>query len=233
MARPPATLRARARVELTNEIKAVARRQLAEVGAPGLSVRAVARELGMVSSAVYRYFASRDELLTALIIDAFDAVGEAAERAAAQTRGGMVKRFMALTSAIRAWAIANPHDYALIYGSPVPGYAAPTDTVPPATRVNAAALRVVADGVASGEIDTSPTGSIPRSVRSDFARIRGAVAPGVPDEVLARVLLAWPAIFGTISFELFGHLHRVVDDYDTFFEHQSRRAANLIATGSM
>src|ERR1700749_3971729 len=77
------TARERARAELTREIKEEARRQLAETGAHGLSLRAVARELGMVSSALYRYFPSRDDLLTALIIDAYDALGEVAERAAA------------------------------------------------------------------------------------------------------------------------------------------------------
>src|SRR6202046_3771698 len=75
------TARERARAELTREIKQEARRQLAASGAQGLSLRAVARELGMVSSALYRYFPSRDELLTALIIDAYDALGEAAEAA--------------------------------------------------------------------------------------------------------------------------------------------------------
>src|SRR5215472_7081460 len=77
------TARERARAELTREIKQEARRQLAAHGAQGLSLRAVARELGMVSSALYRYFPSRDELLTALIIDAYDALGEAAEAASA------------------------------------------------------------------------------------------------------------------------------------------------------
>ena len=77
------TARARARAELTEEIKAVARRQLAEQGSAALSLRAVAREVGMVSSAVYRYFPSRDDLLTALIVDAYDAVGDAAEQALA------------------------------------------------------------------------------------------------------------------------------------------------------
>ena len=88
------TARERVRAELTREITEVARRQLAAEGAAGLSLRAVARELGMVSSAIYRYFPSRDDLLTALIIDAYDAIGEAAERGrcrgarAATTRAG-------------------------------------------------------------------------------------------------------------------------------------------------
>ena len=78
---PPTTARERARAELTTEITDRARAQLATVGAAGLSLRAVARELGMASSAVYRYFPSRDELLTRLIIDGYDALGAAAEAA--------------------------------------------------------------------------------------------------------------------------------------------------------
>ena len=82
------SVRARVRAEMTEEIKATARRHLAEQGAPNLSLRAVAREVGLVSSAVYRYFASRDELLTALILDAYNSLGEAAERAEAGGRAG-------------------------------------------------------------------------------------------------------------------------------------------------
>ena len=119
------TARARARAELTQEIKAVARRQLAQSGAPSISLRSVARELGMVSSAVYRYFPSRDDLLTSLIVDAYDAVGSAGEQALARGRGAVTSRWLRVAEAIRGWALANPHEYALIYGSPVPGYRAP------------------------------------------------------------------------------------------------------------
>ena len=87
-----ATARERARAELTREIKEEARRQLVAAGAGGLSLRAVARELGMVSSALYRYYPSRDDLLTALIIDAYNALGEAAERAIARAASGRADR---------------------------------------------------------------------------------------------------------------------------------------------
>ena len=136
------TARERARAELTQVIKDEARRQLAEVGAHGLSLRAVARELGMVSSALYRYFPSRDRLLTELIVDAYNAVGEAAESAA--HTGDQRQRWHAIWQATRKWAKAHPHEYALIYGSPIPGYEAPQDTVIPAGRVGLALSAVVA-----------------------------------------------------------------------------------------
>src|SRR6478752_9460900 len=105
--------RARARIEVTAAIKDEARKQLAAEGAAKLSLRAVARELGMASSAVYRYFPSRDELLTALIVDAYDSVGEAAEaahRAAAAGTAGHLARWIAVTRAVRDWALARPHE---------------------------------------------------------------------------------------------------------------------------
>jgi AcrR family transcriptional regulator len=224
------TARARVRAELTNEIKAAARRHLAEGGAGSLSLRAIAREMGMASSALYRYFASRDELLTALIVDAYDTVGAAAEQAAT-AKGTTVERFTAVATAVRDWAVANPHDYALVYGSPVPGYQAPRDTVDPAARVSLAALGVVADGVTAGEVDTAKVSPLPRPVAADLRRLREAADLDIPAEVLSRVLMAWTMVFGTISFELFGHLHGVVENDDEFFDHQVHRAARLIVTG--
>ena len=120
---------------MTDEIKAIARQHLASDGA-NLSLRAVARDLGVVSSAIYRYFASRDDLLTALILDAYNALGTAVEAADAAVADAddLAGRWLAVCHAVRDWALAAPHEYALIYGSPVPGYQAPQDTVPAATR---------------------------------------------------------------------------------------------------
>src|ERR1700742_4446639 len=129
----PRTARERARTELTREIKEEARRQLAAAGADGLSLRAVARELGMVSSALYRYYPSRDDLLTALIIDAYNALGEAAERAVAGPAAAR-ERWVAAWHAIRDGVRSNSHEYALICGSPVPGSGAPEATIGPAAR---------------------------------------------------------------------------------------------------
>ena len=195
------TARERARAELTREIKQEARRQLAAHGAEGLSLRAVARELGMVSSALYRYFPSRDELLTALIIDAYDALGDTAEAADAGRPPADIRgRWEATCHAVREWALAHPHEYALIYGSPVSGYRAPQATVAPATRVARVAGGQVAD----------------------------AIAPGVPEPVIARLLIAWTQLFGMISFELFGQLVGSADPADAFFGYAVEQMADFI-----
>ena len=217
----PRTARERARVELTNEIKQEARRQLAEHGAAALSLRAVARELGMVSSALYRYFPSRDDLLTALITDAYDAVGRAAEEAdAARDRADVTGRWRAVSTAIRRWAIENPHEYALVYGSPVPGYRAPEATVGPASRPTLVLTRILVDAFDIHEL-RPPDDEPPLSpkLRADAIRIRDAAMPGVPLPSVIRGVVAWTQLFGMITFELFGHLVGGIEDADAFFDH--------------
>jgi len=189
----------------------------------------VARELGMVSSAIYRYFPSRDELLTALLVDAYDAVADAAEAADRRTaRAGVGTRWLAIAHAVRAWAHANRADFDLVYGSPVPGYEAPQDTIAPAERLSATFIRIVADGVRSGEIVADTATPIPRAVHADFGTIRAFAGVDIPDSVLSRGLLVWTDLFGTLSFELHGHLHNVIVDFDAFFDLQMRRAAHVL-----
>lgn len=226
-------VRRRARDELTRRIVETARTQLATVGAASLSLRAVARELGMVSSAVYRYVPSRDDLLTLLIVEAYDALGAAAERAEArQDRDDLSGRFRAICHGVRRWAIRHPHEYALIYGSPVPGYAAPTDTVGPASRVGVLLVGVLADAVAAGRYrpDAAPTVSEP--VRRAIAPIRAYMPPDIPDDLVVRGLIAWTYLFGAVSFELFGHRHNVVADpaglREAFFDEEIARIAALV-----
>jgi len=214
--------RVRARVELTGQIKDVARRQLAEAGSAGLSLRAVAREVGMVSSAVYRYFPSRDELLTALIVDAYTAIGEHVEAAEAGIRRtDLAGRWLAVCRATRGWAIEHPHEYALIFGSPVPGYQAPIDTIDPAARIPLLLLAILTAAAADGRAPMLRA-AIPRTLHPDLKRLREQVAPGLPDRYLARAVLAWSQLIGLISFELFGHLHNVITDYPAHFDFQMR-----------
>jgi AcrR family transcriptional regulator len=213
---PPTTARERARAELTAEITDLARAQLATVGAAGLSLRAVARELGMASSAMYRYFASRDDLLTRLIIDGYDALGLAAEQADDPTAAPR-ERWLAVCRAVRAWALAHPHEYALLYGSPVPGYSAPPDTVPAAARVGLVLGRVLGDAARAGTLPPA-SGNGPSTVSADLVAVFGGHSPGLDDRVRARALLAWSSLYGAVSFELFGHFVGSVTDADAFFD---------------
>jgi AcrR family transcriptional regulator len=201
----PLTARAVARRELTAAIVASARRQLAEIGPAQLSVRAVARDLGMASSAVYRYFPSRDELLTELLVILYGELGDLVDAAdAACEPTDLTGRWRALGSALRAWAVAAPHEYAFLYGSPVPGYAAPEATIAPSARVTGVLIRLARDLDAPG----------PRTSTFDDFR---ALAGDLSDEAALRAITAWGGLLGAISLELFGHLTNAVADYDAHF----------------
>jgi AcrR family transcriptional regulator len=223
-----AGVRERARQELLAEILRLARQQLADGGASSLSLRQIARDLDMVSSAIYRYYPSRDDLLTALIIDAYNEMGAAAEQADASAveRGKNPRqRWLAVTEAMRAWAAKNPADYALIFGSPVPGYRAPDDTIAPATRLP----RVLVGLLQTEHVEHAMSiagPSIPRSIRANLKTI--AADSGVPETVLLRGLTCWVQAMGLISFELFGHLHNVIDDKGVFFSLQMEQMADFV-----
>jgi AcrR family transcriptional regulator len=215
-----------ARAEITRQITDEARRQLAEHGAAQLSLRAVGRALGMVSSAVYRYVSSRDDLLTALIVQAYDALGAHTEHAvAAAPPDDPPARWLAAAHAVRGWARAHPHEYALVYGSPVPGYVAPRATVPAASRVGLALIEVLLTAHHHGALATSPGHpgqAVPDHLEPDLA----ALVADLPPATAQRAVAAWTELFGLISFELFGHLVGVVADRDAFFDAAIRRTAH-------
>lgn len=241
---PAASIRARVRAEMITEIKAAARRHLQTDGA-NLSLRAVARDMGMVSSALYRYFGSRDELLTALILDAYNDLADAVEAgdASVADRTRLRERWLAAARAVRGWALAKPAEYALLYGSPVPGYAAPHDTAVAATRIAAVLVRILADGHASGalaagrghhdapwrarDLDCDVRADLAR-VRADLARVRDDLAPGLPEDLLLAGMAAWIHLFGTVSFELFGQFNNVIEARESFFGQQAELLADLI-----
>ena len=228
-----AGVRERARAGVIAEIVRLARLQVAESGAAALSLRAVARDLGMVSSAVYRYFASRDELLTQLIIDSYDRLGEATEAADASVkrRSDYPARWRAITHGIRQWAIDNPSEYALLFGTPVPGYAAPQDTIGPAGRYTWVLLRLLAEMEASGRTSAVAT-PIPVALRSDLTALRSNLGIPVSDALLAVGMVAWANVMGAISLELFGHLHRVVDTPGALFEAVVREQGKRMFPGT-
>ena len=216
--------RARARKEVTAAIKDEARRQLAVEGAVRLSLRAVARELGRVSSALYRYFPSRDDLLTALIIDAYDSLGEAAEAADADAGAeAPARRWVAVCEAVRAWALAHPHEYALIYGSPVPGYSAPETTVPAASRVGVLLIGIVRDAYRKRGVARP---RVPAELEPEARRMTAELAPDLPPEVVTALVAAWAQLYGLVGFELFGQFHNVVEDRATFFRHAAAQLAH-------
>lgn len=197
--------RAENRAMMTDEIRRLGREHLATHGAAGLSLRAIAREMGVVSSAVYRYVPSRDDLLTLLLVEAYNDVGDAIDAAVdAIEPARRRERLLAAAEAAREWALADPARWALLYGSPVPGYAAPGEqTVEPGTRIPALLLRECAAAHSEGRIrDDLPTPTT--GVADDMIAIRDEFGIDTPEAVLAASTTLWAVLVGAISLETFG-----------------------------
>jgi AcrR family transcriptional regulator len=192
--------RASNRAAMERAILAAGERHLARDGAAALSLRAIARDLGVASSAVYRYVDSRDELLTRLIVTAYDSLGDAVD-AALEKAGAADPReqFRIIGRTLRAWARAHPEQFALVYGSPVPGYAAPAERTNPAgTRVTDRLMAVLPD--------------LPRPSRPALDRVGigegtyavpAEVPPGTAPQTMTVGFAAWAMVLGSVTAEVF------------------------------
>ncbi|MDF2825286.1 MAG: putative HTH-type transcriptional regulator [Mycobacterium sp.] len=214
--------RQESRERIEAQIVEVGRRHLVTEGAAGLSLRAIAREMGMVSSAVYRYVASRDELLTLLLVDAYTDLADAVDRAQGDADGWR-EQILAIAHAARAWAVAAPAGWALLYGSPVPGYQAPAErTVVPGTRVVAALVSAVGAGLAAGELAAGDD-VVPEALSKDFDGLRDEFDFGGGDAVVARSMTLWAGLVGAISLEVFGQYGAdTISDLRVLFDIQVR-----------
>lgn len=207
------------RAEVRARILRAAREEIAQHGGVGLSMRAVAREVGMVSSAVYRYFPTREALLTAMIVESYEHL--AAALAGAEGRGQSsegrkgsdgsgarrASRWSELAQAFRSWARAHPHEFQLIYGTPIPGYVAPPETIPAATAV---ALPFLEAG-AAGPVEGFAAGDLTTQLRPLADEV------GVDPAGAAAVLAELAALVGAVSLELAGHLVGTADPADDLY----------------
>lgn len=194
-----------ARTETTARILAAARSEIAERGGGGLSMRAVAREVGLVSSAIYRYFPTREALLTAMIVESYGRLADALGRV---DGGGPAERWHGLGEAFRSWATRHPHEFQLIYGTPIPGYVAPPETVPAAASVVSPFLAVGAHADVQGFDGTA--------LHEQLAE--PAAGFDVAPDQLAAVLAEVSALVGFVSLELAGHLVGTADPGDPLYE---------------
>jgi AcrR family transcriptional regulator len=223
-------IRARNRAAIEEEILAIGRRHLARDGAAALSLRAVARDLGMVSSALYRYVTSRDELLTLLIVAAFTSLGDAVEQAhGAVPRDDLSGRWQAIGRTLRRWALDHPHEYALIYGSPVPDYQAPAErTTEPGTRVLALLTVLLSDASRTGHLArdsyethlTEDLGPLARTAAGDLVEDEFFRTAAVDADTIMAGLAAWSLLMGAVSAEVFGQLGEdTIAEPEAYFEY--------------
>ncbi|MFG2527237.1 TetR/AcrR family transcriptional regulator [Streptomyces sp. NPDC048516] len=186
------TPRERYRAQVRAEITERAREQIATAGASALSLNAIAKQMGMSGPALYRYFASRDDLITELVREAYRSLAETLRTASADGAD-----LAGLAHALRDWALADPQRYFLVYGTPIPGYHAPEDT----TAISSEIMTILVDACAAltPESATTPFGAYLQDHR-DWAADHPA-----PPEALHRFLTFWTRLHGVLSLELAGH----------------------------
>jgi AcrR family transcriptional regulator len=219
----PPTMRERYRSQVRAEVKQVALGQLAQAGPAAVSISAIGKQLGVTGPALYRYFASRDELLTELVIDAYGELAEALSAAASQTPGRDPRaRLEALARAYRSWALAQPHRYRLLFGPPLPGYDAHAQRLVAAAQESMNELLGVLREL--GDRTEAP----PEPLASQLAAWAQPHAPGLDPATALRAVLFWSRLHGLVSLEIAGNFASMGLDPAQLFETE---LAALTASG--
>ncbi|MFC9603445.1 TetR/AcrR family transcriptional regulator [Streptomyces niveus] len=211
-ARP--SLRERRRAAATQEILDAAESQLAEDGPAALSLRGVARSLGMTVQALYHYFPSRDSLVTSLVAKAYDNLADAVQAAVDTAGGGTpadeadLPRLVVATEGYRRWAIAHPEHFQLLYGTPLRYYAAPVDgpTTRAVRRMAAVFEREMFGGYTTQQLAAAEMPALSTELRTYLESLPPGGGPGsLPAPATALFLSAWGHMHGLVVLEVFGH----------------------------
>jgi len=215
--------------DLQTAIKETAWKQIAEKGAPALSLRAIARELGITAPAIYNYFPRRDDLVTALIVDAFTSLGESQQDAIDNlSTEDFAVRLSALGLAYRDWAITYPQRYQLIFGTPIPAYEAPADVTTPAASWSLVPLIRIVQAISTANrlrVDrTAPMTSGLRSMLETWSRFADEVEP----EVLYTALVIWSRVHGLVSMEIGNQMPSFITDPGEIYRREIKTIENQL-----
>lgn len=207
--------------DTASRIKRLAREQMAKKGTAGLSLRGIARQMNVTAPAIYNYFSRLDDLITALLIDAFNGLGDAVAAAAA-THDDPARQMMAAGRAYRTWALAHPAEFQLMYGNPIPGYEAPAEvTIPLAARPQETFYRCL---LALYEADRL-------TIPAVYATVPDFIAAHVTEHVVSRfpvladyplslfymVQVLWSRLHGIVMLEIFEHVGPTLGDVESFY----------------
>ncbi len=216
--------------EAMDQIKQEAYRRIIAKQHVALTPAAIAEGLGIDADEVTRHFAGRDELITALILDAYNAMGDHAEEGAgAVADGGLVDQWVGACRGVRIWAQKNPERYELIWGPPLPDYDAPPETMVTGARtalVLIGLLRKAAEeGALGGPADNPP---ISEGMQRNVDALAEGLLAGLPEPVIARMLIAWTQLLGMLSFAVYGHVQGFAADPDAYFDHAAAAMAGFV-----
>lgn len=206
--------------DMREAIKNLARQQMAAEGSAAISLRGIARDMHVTAPALYRYFPSRDHLITGLIADGYNAIADTLEQVnAGLAADAYAERLFAVLMAYRAWALEHPTDFALLYGTPIPGYEAPREvTVPAATRTFALIVGIIAEAMGAGVLTETPEQrALPPSIAAHLTQMGASEGYTVPESALYLGVVGWARLHGIIMLELFNHIQPVIGDTDAFY----------------
>lgn len=221
----PPTRREKIRLQTHQEILDTARKQIAENGAAALSLRGIARQMGITAPALYRYFSNRDALVTELIVIAYQSLhAHLSDIRQAHREESHREQLLAIGRGYRQWGLAHPEDYALIFGTPIPGYKAPPESTLPLARSSLGVLiDVLAEGTTRGEF------SIPETTPQLSDEL--ASDPSIESNmagIIHTALDLWGHVHGLTSLELFNHLQALMKDPDEMYEISLQNKINTI-----
>ena len=214
---------------LQSAIKETAREQIAKNGAAALSLRAIARELKITAPAIYNYFTRRDDLVTALIVDAYNSLSTALAASQETDEVSHYQRILASACAYRTWALTHPAEYSLIFGTPIPNYRAPMEITGPAAAQSMIELIKVLDAAyQDGQLTLNELTPALGEILEPWVEKLGYTGPL---SVIHLALACWSQIHGLVSLELNGHLNDVPEDVDVepFFEIEIRSMLERMA----
>lgn len=224
------TRREKRRQATAEEIKATARQLMQQNGTAGLSLRAISREMGLSSAALYYYYPSVGDLITALTVDAFNGLTDTLAVIAQDQAPSYADRGWRLALAYRQWALAHPIDFQLIYGNPIPGYEQPTEIVYPAARRGFALLAgLIAGAITTGElIPGADYTSLPPQIERSLEQLTQHEGHDLAPVALYIAAALWSKMHGLVMLELFNLIQPVIADTDAFYQHETRIALRQI-----
>lgn len=230
-----ATRRERLRTETTAEIKAAAWSELQATGLQDLSLRGVARRLGMAPSALYRYFDSRDTLLTEIIVEAYEALGAelqaSYERAVARPRTHARTVFLAVARSYRDWAMAHRLEYKLIFSTSIPGYTGTESTKLAASRSTDVLLQIMADLVAEDGLNAKAwKANLTPDLRKRLQQWADMMDEPMPPEALLAALSCYASLHGAINIQMYSHLPPMIEDNEDLFVATINRSLDSLQT---
>lgn len=219
--------RDRVRAATTEEIKQTARQLLVEQGPEAVSLRAIARQMGMTAPALYRYFDSHEKLIKHVIADIFTELTEdlhaAIESAGAGSNGDLTAKVMAACWEFRRWSLDHKREFGMLFGTPIPGVDVEKDeiTAECGSQFGATFLVLILELWRKSPFPVPPDDAIDPGLRDQLGRYRdglGGLGAGLPLGLLLVFLRCWTRLYGTLSLEVFGHLGFALDDAEPMFE---------------